>query len=106
MAGGRLFCSAITDSIQRVFERARPAIGLPAVFSDRNWTTGEQYIQQVLAINPNRAIAHAWYGNIRRVQEKVAAPKQSFGAWDLDLLNPGFNNLAEACPVGGSPVAV
>lgn len=73
------------------------ALGLLTAFSDRDWATGERYLQQALAINPNYAIAHAWYGNTLMVQGKFAeAERQYLHARELDPLNPGFlNNLAE-----------
>ncbi len=73
------------------------ALGLLTAFSDRDWATGERYLQQALEINPNYAIAHAWYGNTLMVQGKFAeAERQYLHACELDPLNPGFlNNLAE-----------
>lgn len=73
------------------------ALGLLTAFSDRDWMTGERYLQQALAINPNYAIAHAWYANTLMVQGKFAEAEATYlRARELDPLNPGFlNNLAE-----------
>ncbi|HQR36479.1 MAG TPA: FlgO family outer membrane protein, partial [Blastocatellia bacterium] len=84
---------ALDDSLAAPYA----ALGLLTAFSDRDWATGERYLQQALAINPNYAIAHAWYGNTLMVQGKFAeAERQYLHARELDPLNPGFlNNLAE-----------
>lgn len=73
------------------------ALGLLTAFSDRDWAAGEHLFQQALAINPNYAIAHAWYANTLMVQGKFAeAETEYLRARELDPLNPGFlNNLAE-----------
>ncbi len=73
------------------------ALGLLTAFSDRDWAGGERYFQQALAINPNYAIAHAWFANTLLAQGKFAeAEREYLRAQELDPLYSGFaNNLAE-----------
>ena len=90
-------CALKTIALDASLAAPYAALGLLTAFSDRDWATGERYFQQALAINPNYAIAHAWYANTFMVQGKFAeAEAEYLRARELDPLNPGFlNNLAE-----------
>ncbi|MFN0086124.1 MAG: winged helix-turn-helix domain-containing tetratricopeptide repeat protein [Blastocatellia bacterium] len=98
------------ESLPRAREAAHKAIALDpslaspyaslgslAAFSDRHWETGERFLRQAIEMNPNYAVAHAWFGGILLAQGKFdEAEKEYARACALDPLHPGFvNNLAE-----------
>jgi adenylate cyclase len=97
MTGKARECALKAIALDASLAAPYAALGLLAAFSDRDWAAGERYFEQAMAINPNYAIAHAWYANTLLTQGKFAAAEAEYSrARELDPLNPGFlNNLAE-----------
>jgi serine/threonine protein kinase len=80
--------------IDDTLAEAHTSLGLVKANQDWDWSGGERELQRAIALNPNYAIAHMWYGwtlaNRGRVEESIAELKR---ALDLDSLSLNINWL-------------
>lgn len=69
---------------------AHTSLGLIAPFVDWNWAESQRHFQRAIALNPNYATAHHWYGEVYlmpagRADEAIAEIRK---AQELDPLSP------------------
>ena len=78
--------------IDDTLAEAHTSLALVKAYQDWDWSGGEREFQRAIALNPDYAIAHLWYGwtlaNTGRVEESIAEVKR---ALELDPLSLNIN---------------
>jgi len=78
--------------IDDTLAEAHTSLALVKVYQEWDWSGGEREIQRAIALNPDYAFAHLWYGwilmNMGRVEESIAEVKR---ALELDPLSLTIN---------------
>jgi TolB-like protein/Flp pilus assembly protein TadD len=72
---------------------AHTSLGIIATWLDYDWAAAESEFKQAIALNPNSAAAHQWYGFlllvVGRIEESIAQAKRAIS---LDPLSPETNS--------------
>ena len=78
--------------IDDTLAEAHTSLALVKVYQEWDWSGGEREIQRAIALDPDYAFAHLWYGwilmNMGRVEESIAEVKR---ALELDPLSLTIN---------------
>jgi serine/threonine protein kinase/Flp pilus assembly protein TadD len=84
--------------IDDTLAEAHTSLAVVKANQDWDWSGGEREFQRAIALNPDSAIAHFWYGwtlmNIGRFEESIAELKRALELDSLSLNNNCFLGVA------------